>query len=187
MSHLARAVVAAGLTATANASSLADVCTVSNIQAALPANGTLLGINLIPSAVTASAVYNASTGMGGMGGASSGTTYSYCNVTITYTHTGKNDEVVVKYAFPQPSDFKKRFYVAGGGKSDDFTLSASSADNCQVVSPFRAPQLEVSSTALSVVPLLLDTMLLTTAMTRSHLLAMDPSTGTQHTCSPTRL
>lgn len=132
MSHLARAVVAAGLTATASASSLADVCTVSNVQAALPANGTLLGIDLIPSAVTASAVYNASTSMGGMGGASSGTgtTYSYCNVTVTYTHTGKNDEVVVKYAFPQPSDFKKRFYVAGGGKFDEFMMSASSADNC---------------------------------------------------------
>ncbi|KAH0389347.1 hypothetical protein KCU92_g288, partial [Aureobasidium melanogenum] len=167
MSHLARAVVAAGLTATASASSLADVCTVSNVQAALPANGTFLGIDLIPSAVTASAVYNASTSMGGMGGASSGTgtTYSYCNVTITYTHTGKSDEVVVKYAFPQPSDFKKRFYV---------------------VSPSPVPQLEVSSTALLVAPLPLDTTLLTTAMTRSPSLAMDPSTGTQLTCSPTR-
>lgn len=65
MSHLARAAVAAA--AAVNASSLADVCTASNIQAALPANGTLLGIDLIPSAVTASAVYNASTSMGGMG------------------------------------------------------------------------------------------------------------------------
>ncbi|THZ55951.1 Tannase 30 kDa subunit [Aureobasidium pullulans] len=118
MSHLARAAVAAA--AAVNASSLADVCTVSNVQAALPANGTLLGIDLIPSAVTASAVYNASTSMGGMG-SSGGATYSYCNVTITYTHTGKNDEVVVKYAFPQPSDFKKRFYVAGGG---GFSLSS---------------------------------------------------------------
>ncbi|TIA03757.1 Tannase 30 kDa subunit [Aureobasidium pullulans] len=118
MSHLARAAVAAA--AAVNASSLADVCTVSNVQAALPANGTLLGIDLIPSAVTASAVYNASTSMGEMG-SSGGATYSYCNVTITYTHTGKNDEVVVKYAFPQPSDFKKRFYVAGGG---GFSLSS---------------------------------------------------------------
>ncbi|KAI5238942.1 Tannase 30 kDa subunit [Aureobasidium subglaciale] len=121
MSHLTRAAVTASLTV-ANASSLADVCTVSNVQAALPANGTLLGIDLIPSTVTASAVYNASTSMGGMGSTSgSGTTYSYCNVTITYTHTGKNDEVVVKYAFPQPSDFRKRFYVAGGG---GFSLSS---------------------------------------------------------------
>ncbi|KAH8671686.1 Tannase/feruloyl esterase [Xylariales sp. PMI_506] len=96
-----RATVAA-LAATARAaSSLADVCTVSNVQAALPANGTLLGINLIPSAATASVVNS--------------TSATYCNVTVTYTHPGKYDTVVVKYAFPSPSDFANRFYVAGGG------------------------------------------------------------------------
>lgn len=120
MRYPARAAVAAvSLTTAVKSASLADVCTVSNVQAALPANGTLLGINLIASAVTASTV-NASSSTGstsGMGGmnASGGSSYSYCNVTITYTHPGKNDEVVVKYAFPQPSEFKKRFYVAGGG------------------------------------------------------------------------
>ncbi|KIM95512.1 hypothetical protein OIDMADRAFT_34253 [Oidiodendron maius Zn] len=102
-------VAVAALAATANAASLADVCTVSNVQAAVPANGTLLGINLIPSTVVASSVYNATAGMGSSG------TYSYCNVTISYTHTGKNDTVVLKYAFPSPSSFQNRFYVAGGG------------------------------------------------------------------------
>ena len=92
-----------------NAASLSDVCTVSNVQAALPANGTLLGIDLIPSTVTASTLYNATGGMG------STTTYTYCNVTIAYTHTGKGDKVVLKYAFPSPSDFENRFYVGGGG------------------------------------------------------------------------
>ncbi|KAF4619035.1 hypothetical protein G7Y89_g14812 [Cudoniella acicularis] len=111
----------AALAATANAtSSLTDVCTVSNAQAALPSNGTLLGIDLLPSTVTASAVYNASSSAG-MGSTSTSTTsYTYCNVTITYTHTGKGDTVVVKYAFPNPSDFENRFYVAGGG---GFSLS----------------------------------------------------------------
>lgn len=99
----------AALAVAVNAASLSDVCTVSNVQAAIPANGTLLGIDLIPSAVTAGAVYNASAGMG------STTTYTYCNVTVTYTHTGKGDKVVIKYAFPSPSDFENRFYVAGGG------------------------------------------------------------------------
>ncbi|KAI5926452.1 Tannase/feruloyl esterase [Camillea tinctor] len=99
----------AALAATAKAATLADVCTVSNVQAALPSNGTLLGIDLLPSVVTASAVYNASAGMG------STATYNYCNVTVRYTHTGKNDEVVLKYAFPSPSDFENRFYVSGGG------------------------------------------------------------------------
>ena len=119
MSHFTRLAAAATLTAAIKAASLADVCTVSNVQAALPANGTLLGINLIPSAVTASAI-NASSSTGSIGGMgdSGASSYSYCNVTITYTHPGKNDEVVVKYAFPQPSDFKKRFYVAGGGTFD---------------------------------------------------------------------
>ncbi|KAI0423557.1 Tannase/feruloyl esterase [Xylaria sp. FL1042] len=97
---------------TANAASLADVCTVKNVQAALPANGTLLGIDLIPSSVTASPLYNVTSG--GMGSGSS-SSITYCNVTLSYTHTGKDDKVVVKYAFPEPSAFKNRFYVAGGG------------------------------------------------------------------------
>ncbi|KAI9929324.1 hypothetical protein ASPWEDRAFT_41445 [Aspergillus wentii DTO 134E9] len=113
--RLIQGATVAALAAAANAASLSDVCTVSNVQSALPSNGTLLGMDMIPSAVTAGAVYNASAGMG------STETYTYCNVTVTYTHTGKGDSVVVKYAFPKPSDFKKRFYVAGGG---GFSLSS---------------------------------------------------------------
>ena len=94
-------------------SSLADVCTVANVQAALPSNGTLLGINPVSSSVIASPVYNATLG-GGMGSAASSTTYNYCNVTITYERPGKTD-VTVKYALPEPSAFSNRFYVAGGG------------------------------------------------------------------------
>ncbi|KAI1100965.1 tannase [Jackrogersella minutella] len=122
-SKSAVAALAASKTALAasNGTSISDVCTVSNVQAALPANGTLLGIDLIPSAVTASIVYNGTAG-GGVGSTTTSTaTYTYCNVTVTYAHTGKNDKVVVKYAFPQPSDFKNRFYVAGGG---GFTLAS---------------------------------------------------------------
>ncbi|TDZ32365.1 Tannase [Colletotrichum spinosum] len=127
MPHFSKAAVRA-LAAAASSSSLADVCTVENVQKALPSNGTLLGIDLLPLTVTAAAVYNATTGGGGgggdgMGGASSGSseTYTYCNVTVHFTHTGKGDTVVLKYAFPSPSDFKKRFYVAGGG---GFSLSS---------------------------------------------------------------
>jgi tannase len=111
-----------GLAATAKAATLAELCTVSNVQAALPANGTIAGIELIPSSVTATAVYNASTSSGGMmrkrqssSSSSSTTTYSYCNVTATYTHAGKGDSVVVWYGFPDPSIFENRFYVSGGG------------------------------------------------------------------------
>ncbi|KAL3430158.1 Tannase/feruloyl esterase [Aspergillus tetrazonus] len=112
------------LASTASAASLSDVCTVSHVKNILPSDGTLLGINLIPSAVTAS-VYNASSSSssssssamgGGMGmGGGGSTSYNYCNVTVSYTHPGKDDTVVVKYAFPSPTEFKNRFYVAGGG------------------------------------------------------------------------
>jgi tannase len=113
----------AALAATANAasnltstSSLATVCTVSNVQAALPANGTLLGIELIPSLTTASALYNQSSGMG------STSTTTYCNVTLTYTHPGKRDTVELLLAFPEPNSFANRYYVAGGG---GYSLSSS--------------------------------------------------------------
>lgn len=46
--------------------SLSELCTVSNLKAALPSNGTLLGIDMILSTITVStAVYNASATMGG--------------------------------------------------------------------------------------------------------------------------
>lgn len=106
---------ASALAATVKAASLADVCTVANVQAALPTNGTLLGINLLPSTVTVGAVYNASLGGPGAATTDTGVTYSYCNVTVSYQHTGRDDNVLIKYAFPQPSDFKSRFYLAGGG------------------------------------------------------------------------
>ncbi|KAI0967012.1 Tannase/feruloyl esterase [Xylaria arbuscula] len=108
------ATAAAAMAASANAQSLSNVCTVANVQAALPANGTLLGIELIPSSVTAAPLYNVTSGGGGSGSGSS-TALTYCNVTLSYTHTGRGDKVVVKYAFPEPSAFKNRFYVGGGG------------------------------------------------------------------------
>jgi tannase len=121
MRQSSRAAAAAALAATtANAASLADLCTVSNVQAGLPAKGTILGINALPDTVTASPVYNASSG-GGMGSNSSTTTYSYCNVTLAYTHNGKGDTLNVKYAFPEPSNFVNRFYLGGGG---GFSLSS---------------------------------------------------------------
>lgn len=117
--RLQNGTLAVAFAAAASAKSLADVCTVANVKSALPSNGTLLGINLIPSASTAGVVYNATIG----GGMTTGSdeTYNYCNVTVTYTHPGKGDTVVLKYALPEPSEFKKRFYVAGGG---GFSLSS---------------------------------------------------------------
>ncbi|KAJ9415787.1 tannase and feruloyl esterase-domain-containing protein [Fusarium oxysporum] len=109
-------VVMALLSSPSLASSLSELCTLSNLKAALPSNGTLLGIDMIPSTITVStAVYNASAGMGGGPMRRDTDTYNYCNVTVAYTHGTKGDTVNLKYAFPNPENFKNRFYVAGGG------------------------------------------------------------------------
>ncbi|KAL4808651.1 Tannase/feruloyl esterase [Aspergillus unguis] len=108
------------MAASATAASLSDVCTLSHVKSILPSDGTLLGINLLPSDTAASVFHatNSSSSSGSSGGMGMGggtTSYNYCNVTVSYTHPGKDDTVVVKYAFPSPSEFKNRFYVAGGG------------------------------------------------------------------------
>jgi tannase len=124
MRHSSRATAAAALAVAVNGTSMTEVCTVSNVQAALPANGTLLGLDLLPDTLTASAVYNATLGGGMMGGATStadAVTYNYCNVTVSYAHTGKSNAIPLKFAFPDPSTFKSRFYLAGGG---GFSLSS---------------------------------------------------------------
>jgi tannase len=92
--------VALAATVGATNSSLATVCTAAHVQAALPANGTLLGIDLLPSSVLANTA--------------NGTYGEYCNVTVSYLHTGTTDQVVLNYGFPSPDAFKNRFYVAGG-------------------------------------------------------------------------
>ncbi|RAH47408.1 tannase and feruloyl esterase [Aspergillus brunneoviolaceus CBS 621.78] len=108
-SRAAAAAVALAATARAtNSSSLATLCTVAHVQSALPANGTLLGIDMIPSSVTAKTA------------TSSG--YEYCDVSVSYVHTGSSDEVVLNYGFPSPEIFANRFYVAGGF---GYTLSTS--------------------------------------------------------------
>ena len=101
--------------------SLSTLCTVSNVQAALPVDGALLGLNLLSETITAAPVYNATVGGVMMGGSTGGAAYSYCNVTVSYTHTGKNDSIALKYAFPDPSNFQNRFYLSGGG---GFSLSS---------------------------------------------------------------
>ncbi|ROV98786.1 hypothetical protein VPNG_08435 [Cytospora leucostoma] len=95
-------------------SSLSSLCTVSNVATALPLNGTILGVNLLPSTVTAN-VANSSSSTGGGMPKRDDTSSTYCNVTVQYNHPGKNDNIVLWYTFPAPSDFQNRFYVAGGG------------------------------------------------------------------------
>lgn len=91
--------------------SIANVCTVSYVQSALPANGTLGNIIIDASSATASAVYNSSF---------SGNVFypdavlDYCNVTFTYSHEGNSDRVLVEYWMPAPSAYQNRYLATGG-------------------------------------------------------------------------
>lgn len=105
----------------ANAASLASLCTTSNVQAALPADGDLLGLNVDSSSVYVEALYNqtlqtmmAKRQAGPGGSTSSGPAYSYCQVNVTYSHTGADDTIELTYVLPDPSIYESRFYVAGG-------------------------------------------------------------------------
>jgi tannase len=100
-------IIVAALASAAAATTIEDLCTVSNVQGALPSNGTLLGIDLIPSSVTTSIVYNSTA-------EDTDKLFDFCNVTLSYTHTGKGDVVKLNYYFPSPDVFLNRFLVVGG-------------------------------------------------------------------------
>ncbi|CDZ97452.1 Tannase/feruloyl esterase [Phaffia rhodozyma] len=92
------------------AASLSEICTTSNVQAALPADGFIEGVTFNASSVTAALVYNETyTGENNFPDA----TISYCNVTFAYSHAGLGDNVQVQYWLP--SNFSNRFLTTGGG------------------------------------------------------------------------
>lgn len=79
----------------------------------LPAVNFIQGITLDPSSITTNVVYNAST-------SATSTFYpaaffSYCNLTLAYSHDGRGDQVLVQYWLPDPAKFKNRYLSTGGG------------------------------------------------------------------------
>jgi tannase len=116
----------------AHAATLADVCTTSYVQASLPADGFYNGITIDASSVTASPVYNSS--ISGSVMYPDGTIDGFCNgkssrgpkgkrkqltrgfeVTMAYTHNGRDDQVLLNYWLPAPANFKNRYLATGGG------------------------------------------------------------------------
>jgi tannase len=96
----------------AYAASLASVCRTSYVTSVLPIDGTLNGITIDTTSVTANAVYNEShTG----GTFFPDSTIDYCNVTFKYSHNGLGDSVILGYYMPAPSSYKSRFLATGGG------------------------------------------------------------------------
>lgn len=73
--------------------SLASVCTTSKVAAALPLNVSA-AIEFDTSSVTASPVYNYTVTGSGM---QPDAKFDFCNVTFSYSHAGRSDEVVLTY------------------------------------------------------------------------------------------
>ena len=98
--------------------SLQDVCTTSYVQASLPskdlylANGMSIAITIDPSSVVATPVTNASFQGNVM---YPDTNIDFCDITFAYAHTGRDDQVLVRYWMPTPDNFENRYLSTGGG------------------------------------------------------------------------
>ncbi|GME21909.1 putative tannase subunit protein [Neofusicoccum parvum] len=105
--------LAAAAALRATAASLADVCTTSHIQSALPVDA-VEGITLEADSVTSNAVYNYSVSSGDLWPGKSG--LNFCNVTFAYTRNGEeNSTTNVWYWLPAPDQFQNRYLTTGGG------------------------------------------------------------------------
>lgn len=96
----------------ARAASLQSVCMVEYVKQALPEMDFGLGIVLDSSSVTASPVYNTSVSdqIWYPDGA-----FDYCNVTLAYSHSGRDDQVLLEIWLPAPDKFQNRWLSTGGG------------------------------------------------------------------------
>ncbi|KAJ6018633.1 hypothetical protein N7522_000700 [Penicillium canescens] len=109
----AAALAAIAYATAVTAASLEDVCTVEYARSHLPASTFIQGITLDQSSVTTNIVKNASTS------ATStfypAATFSYCNLTLAYSHDGRDDQVLIQYWLPDPGKFENRYLSTGGG------------------------------------------------------------------------
>lgn len=95
----------------AKAVTLGNVCTQDHVQDAVPSWDLLPGINTTGSIVTANPVYNTSVYNEPY---YPDATFDYCNVTMTYSHNGKDDRVLLNFWLPSPGSFKNRWVSTGG-------------------------------------------------------------------------
>lgn len=101
---------------TVRAATLDDVCTTEYVAASLPADGYYgdYTLTLDPTSVTANPVTNYT-----VGPTDSvffpAATFDYCNVTLKYSHQGRDDSVLLTLWLPTPDNFQNRFLTTGGG------------------------------------------------------------------------
>ncbi|CAK7236643.1 hypothetical protein SCUCBS95973_009677 [Sporothrix curviconia] len=91
--------------AAVQAATITDVCTADYVVASLPANGSILGLTIDPSSVTAAPILNYSTGISFI---------DICDVNFAYSHDGRDDQVLLNYWMPAPADFHNRYSSTGG-------------------------------------------------------------------------
>ena len=106
----------ATIASVAQAVTLDDVCTASYVASHLPASGYYgdYAISVNTDSVTANPVANYTVGpvASPMFPAA---TFDYCNVTFTYSHGGRGDEVLLTFWLPAPDAFQNRYLFTGGG------------------------------------------------------------------------
>ena len=103
---------AVAASATVRALSMSDICTTSYLSTHFPAVDFFEGITLDPSSITANQVTNASVKGNNF---YPDAVFDYCNVTFTYAHNGRGDQVVLTYWLPTPNTFQNRYLSTGGG------------------------------------------------------------------------
>ncbi|GFN20962.1 hypothetical protein AtubIFM55763_006077 [Aspergillus tubingensis] len=107
-------VIALGATlvqAVTAATTLDDVCTPAYIRSKLPADTVYPGITISHTNLSANPVYNLSTSGSAVYPA---TTIDYCNITLAYSHNGRDDTVQVRFWMPSPDKFANRYLSTGG-------------------------------------------------------------------------
>lgn len=103
--------LAAASAVAANVVSLSSVCSDDNIIAALPADDIYQGITIDRTYATSNVVTNSSVS----GNFFPDAIIDYCNVTVAYSHSGRDDRVLLQFFLPAPSNFQNRWLSNGGG------------------------------------------------------------------------
>ncbi|TGJ82093.1 hypothetical protein E0Z10_g6668 [Xylaria hypoxylon] len=94
------------------AASLAEICTVDYVQAALPVEDLGLAVTIDPSSVSVALATNQTVSSNWFQTA----VISYCTATFAYSHNGlSSDTVHVSYLIPSPDKFANRYLSTGGG------------------------------------------------------------------------
>ncbi|KAL2816010.1 tannase and feruloyl esterase [Aspergillus cavernicola] len=106
------AISASAYVGVAYAASLGAVCTKPYVKSILPTSDSINSLLIDTSSITTNAVYNASIPENVFFPA---TTIDYCNVTLAYSHPGKNDRVLLEFWMPSPDKFQNRWLSTGGG------------------------------------------------------------------------